>query len=69
MPADLVEIKDVFQVGSTETHAKYRLSDGSLKRIPWSMIDEGSVDTDGQRGDIYIQRWYAETFCLMKYAE
>jgi len=28
--------------------------------IPWSQVDEGSIDTNGEEGPIYMTEWIAE---------
>lgn len=56
---DYVKIEDVTLVCSTEKAALYRI-DGEEYWLPWSCLDEGSVDKDGETGSIYLAEWLAE---------
>jgi hypothetical protein len=54
-----VVIADVTLVRSTRKAGCYEL-DGDEFWIPWSQLREGSVDKDGESGDIKIPLWLAE---------
>jgi len=56
-----VEIPDVTLVSSTSKSGRFRLNGqgGRIVYIGWDIIDEGSVDRDGDTGTLIIPRWLA----------
>lgn len=56
---DYTEIEDATLIKSTERAGLYRIEDRDVW-IPWSLVDEGSVDKDGQTGTIYVAEWFVE---------
>lgn len=60
MARKLVCIENVTLIRSTEKAGMYQTEDGDEVWIPWSQIDENSVDKDGDSGDIWIPLWLAE---------
>lgn len=56
---DYVEFENVTLIRSTEKAGLYRIDDQQVW-IPWSVIDEGSADRDGQTGTIYVREWFVE---------
>lgn len=60
MARKLVLVENVTLIHSTEKAGLYRTEDGDDVWIPWSQIDENSVDKDGDSGDIWIPLWLAE---------
>ena len=57
---ETVVVRDVTLRHSTKNAGLYRDEDGGEFWIPWSQLKEGSVDKDGDSGDILIPRWLAE---------
>lgn len=57
---DLVTILDVTLARSTDKAGMYRTEEWDEFWIPWSQLGEGSVNKDGDSGDIYIPRWLAD---------
>ena len=55
-----VEIENVTVVRSTANAGLFRLSDGEEHWIPWSQIDAGSVDRDGDVGTLVCSKWIAQ---------
>lgn len=55
-----VEIENVKVVKSTANAGLFRLPDGTEHWIPWSQIDEGSVDRDGGVGTLVCSKWIAQ---------
>lgn len=64
MARRVVRIEDVTLKRSTEKAGLYVLDDGDDGTIelwlPWSQVLEGSVDRDGETGDLIIPLWLAE---------
>lgn len=56
---EYIEIEDAKLIRSTPKAGLYQI-DGEEHWIPWSQINEGSVDRDGETGSIYISEWIAE---------
>jgi hypothetical protein len=57
---DIVTVGGMELIRSTEKAGLYVGDDGSEVWIPFSQLSHGSIDTDGQSGEIYIPRWLAE---------
>jgi len=47
-------------VRSTAKAGCFRLSTGREVWLPWSIVDEGSVDKDGATGTLYVKQWLAD---------
>lgn len=54
-----VEFEDVEVLRSTDK-AGHFLIDGEEYWIPWSQVDDNSVDGDGEVGTLIITEWIAE---------
>jgi hypothetical protein len=57
---DLVTINNVTVIRSTDKAGLYRFEDGSEHWLPWSQVEDGSVDRDGRNGKVIIPQWLAE---------
>lgn len=57
MAREYIEFEDVRLIRSTEMAGLYEI-DGSEVWIPFSQIDGGSVDKDGETGSIYVTEWF-----------
>lgn len=64
MARRVVRIEDVTLKRSTEKAGLFIIDDGDDGTIelwlPWSQVLEGSVDRDGETGDLIIPLWLAE---------
>ena len=60
MARRIVRITDVTLKRSTSKAGLYVTEDGDEVWIPWNHLEEGSVDKDGETGDILIPFWLAE---------
>ncbi len=56
---DWVEIENVKLVRSTKGAGLFQFDDGERVWLPWSLIDEGSVDKDGETGVLVLLKWKA----------
>ena len=56
--SEYVEIEDAMLVRSTAMAGHYRI-DGEKYWLPWSGVEDGSVDTDGETGTLYLAEWLA----------
>ncbi|MBR9800280.1 hypothetical protein GYB59_00640 [bacterium] len=54
-----VEFEDVLLRRSTGKAGLF-LIEGEEFWIPWSQVLDGSVDKDGETGDLFITEWIAE---------
>jgi hypothetical protein len=52
-------IEDVTLIRSTTKAGLYEI-DGEQYWLPWSAIADGSVDRDGETGELYLATWLAE---------
>lgn len=57
MSRKIVCIENVTLIKSTSRAGLYRDEEGDEFWIPWSQLHEGSVDKDGDSGDIWIPLW------------
>ena len=58
---DIVCVEGVTVVRSTDSAGLYRTEDGTEVWVPWSQVDDRSVDKDGASGELWIPRWLAES--------
>lgn len=56
----IVTVTGMTLVRSTDKAGCYRDEDGDEYWFPWSQVMEGSVDRDGDTGDLLIPRWLAD---------
>jgi len=57
-----IEVENVRLITSTEGAGLFEFLDYDNERewVPWSQIDEGSVDRDGSTGTLVITEWFAK---------
>lgn len=56
---DYVAICDVRLIEETEAAGLF-VVEGEEVWLPWSQIDEETVDFDGEETDLYVRRWLAD---------
>ena len=59
MSQEFVEFEDVTLIRSTEKAGLFEI-EGEEFWLPWSQIDEGSVDKNGESGTLYLAQWLAK---------
>jgi hypothetical protein len=60
MEPEYVEIDGVTLVRSTAGAGHFRFPDGELEWLPWSLIDKGSIERDGETGTLVLATWKAK---------
>lgn len=58
-----VEISNVTLIASTKRAGLFRFNDFDIHKpewVPWSQVDEGSVDKDGETGTLVVSEWFAK---------
>lgn len=57
-PKEWAEIENAQVITSTEGAGLFRVN-GDEHWIPWSLIDENSIDRDGETGVLIVEEWKA----------
>lgn len=55
-----VTVPNMKLIRSTENAGLYQDEDGDKFWLPWSQVRDGSIDKDGQTGDVLIPLWLAD---------
>lgn len=56
---EYVEIEGVTLVRQTAKAGHFEI-EGDMYWVPWSQIDYGSPEKNGDHGTLYVTRWWAE---------
>lgn len=60
MSRTYILVEDARCVKTTEKAGLFDLPDQGEFWIPWSQIRDGSVDKDGETGELWISQWMAD---------
>lgn len=55
---DYVAICDVELIDETDSAGLF-LIEGEEVWLPWSQVDEDTVPSEGEEGELYVRRWIA----------
>ncbi len=59
-PSTTVTVPNMRLIKSTPKAGCYQDEDGDQFWLPWSQVRDGSIDRDGQTGDVLIPLWLAD---------